>query len=175
MSANVDTYLFRSAHVKARLQLQASWQRRLGDTDTWMRPQTRTCLDPVCIPLTRLLALTLRPRARRPSTLCPSSVGMSGADLRDRALNIPGSEGTSKYEVLCSDIQLNEANSINVTPTSFLQVSIRSKRNLASFPDAPVQSALTFVDSTSLVKDEIPSWLPPTQSRELTYNVWVDL
>src|SRR5258708_29058389 len=81
---------------------------------------------------------------------------MPGADLRDRALNIPGSEGTSKYEVLCSDVQLNEANSINSTPTLFPQVSIRSKRNFASFPDAPVESTLTFVDSTSCWNRCIP-------------------
>src|SRR6266436_580038 len=108
-----------------------------------MRPQTRTCLGPVCTPLTCLPALTLRPRARTPEYALPSSVGMSGADLRDHALNILGSEGTSKYEVLCSDIQLDEVNSMNITPTSFLQVSIRSKRRFASFPDVPVQSALT--------------------------------
>src|SRR5258708_38293352 len=64
-----------------------------------------------------------------------SSVGASGTNLRDCILNTE-SESTYKYEVLCSDTQLNKTNSIDAIPTLFLQLSIHSKQTSVSFPAA---------------------------------------
>jgi len=74
---------------------------------------------------------------------------------------------TSKYEVLCSDAQLNETNSIDAIPTLFLQVSIRSKQTSVSFPaaKAPLKSASNIVEATPPASVEIPPWPLPMQSR----------
>src|SRR5258708_20475271 len=95
-----------------------------------------------------------------------SSVGASGTNLRDCILNTE-SEATSKYEVLCSDAQLNETNSIDAIPTLFLQVSIRSKQTSMSFPGgkAPHKPASNIVEAPPPASVEIPPWPLPMQSR----------
>src|SRR5258708_37630054 len=87
-----------------------------------------------------------------------SSVGASSAKLGDCVFKVPDPETTSRCEVLCSDAKINEVNSIDTIPNSFLQVSIRSKQTSVPFPlaDAP-QSASTFVDPiTPAMNDILP-------------------